>query len=99
VRFAAEYRTIVIAHMAARTKGRAKFDFRGRPFVWWVDGDRYLRVSSLDKRLIIAYPLVAEADDPAVVEVIGSEFPGLDQSEQRPVWFVAAPLSGRSMGA
>jgi hypothetical protein len=29
--------------MPVRTKGRAKFEFRGRQFVWWVDGDYWLR--------------------------------------------------------
>jgi len=75
------------------------FDFRGRRFVWWVDGDNHLRVSSLDKKFIIAYPFCVESDCPAVVEVIGSELPGLDGAERRPVWLVAPSLSGKSMGA
>jgi hypothetical protein len=84
--------------MPARTKRRAKFDFRGRQFVWWVDGDYYLRIISLDKKFIIAYPLVTERERPAVVEVIGTEFPGLDCS-LRPLWFVAPELPKASMGA
>ena len=43
--------------MPARTKGRVKFDFRGRRFVWWVDGDRWLRIASLDKKVVLAVPL------------------------------------------
>ena len=85
--------------MAARTKGRAKFDFRGRPFLWWVDADRYLRITSLDKKFIIAYPMGTESAAPAVVEVIGSEFPGVESSEGRPLWFVAPTLPSTSMGA
>jgi hypothetical protein len=85
--------------MSARTKRRAKFEFRGRPFVWWVDGDRYLRISSLDKKFVIAYPLGTEPDAPAVVEVIGSEFPGIGSSEPRPLRFVAPTLPSTSMGA
>jgi hypothetical protein len=85
--------------MAARTKGRAKFDFRGRPFLWWVDGDRYLRIASLDKKFVIAYPMGTEPDAPAAVEVIGSEFPGVESSEGRPLWFVAPALPTTSMGA
>jgi hypothetical protein len=84
--------------MGARTKRRAKFDFRGRPFVWWVDGDVYLRVSSLDKKFVIALPLGTEPGDPRGVEVIGSEFPGLTRSDRRPVWLAAPPLSRESMG-
>jgi len=85
--------------MPARTKGRAKCDFRGRPFLWWVDGDRYLRITSLDKKFVIAYPMGTEPVAPAVVEVIGSEFPGVADSEERPLWFVAPRLPPTSMGA
>jgi hypothetical protein len=92
--------------MPARTKGRAKFDFRGRPFVWWVDADRYLRISSLDKRFIIAAPMGTAIDMPPVIEVIGQEFPGLDPSERRPIRLVVpesdsgeCPAPGTSMGA
>jgi hypothetical protein len=85
--------------MAARTKRRAKFDFRGRRFLWWVDDDRFLRITSLDKKFVIAYPMVTEPGEPAVVEVIGSEFPGVEPSEQRPLWFIAPSLPTASMGA
>ena len=87
--------------MPARTKRRAKFDFRNRPFVWWVDSDRYLRISSLDKKFIIAYPLGTDLGDPPVIEVIGQEFPGLHRSERRPVWLVVPEPggAGRGMGA
>ena len=85
--------------MAARTKGRAKFDFHARPFLWWVDGDRYLRITSLDKKFIIAYPMGTEPEAPAVIEVIGPEFPGVESSEERPLWFVAPTLPSTSMGA
>ena len=85
--------------MPSRTKSRAKFDFRGRPFVWWVDGDYYLRIASLDKKFIIAFPMGTEPNDPPVVEVIGSEFSGLDASEHRPVWIVVPRPLGKSMGA
>ncbi|MCC6359981.1 MAG: hypothetical protein IT450_14650 [Phycisphaerales bacterium] len=83
--------------MPARTKGRAKFDFRGRAFVWWVDGDRYLRIASLDKKFVIA--LVLGTEDCEVVEVSGAEFPGVETTEPRPLWFVAPPLPKTSMGA
>jgi hypothetical protein len=85
--------------MPARTKRRAKFDFHGRPFVWWVDADRYLRISSLDKKFIIAYPLGTAGDAPPAVEVIGTEFHGINSTEPRPLWFVAPPLPATSMGA
>ena len=85
--------------MPARTKGRAKFDFRGRPFVWWVDGDYWLRVSSLDKKFVVAYALGLVADSPPVVAVSGAEFPGIDRRERRPVWLVAPELSAGSGGS
>jgi hypothetical protein len=86
--------------MPARTRGRAKFDFRGRPFVWWVDGDRYIRISSLDKKFIIAFPIMAEVGRPPVIEVIGKEFAGLDSSERRPIWLKAPqPSPDKPIGA
>jgi hypothetical protein len=84
--------------MPARTKRRAKFDFRGRPFVWWIDGDRYLRISSLDKKFVIAVPMETGSDLP-FMEVIGHEFPGIDPSEPRPVRLVTPPPPGKSIGA
>ena len=80
--------------MGARTKRRAKFDFCGRPFVWWVDSGYYLRISSLDKKFVIAYPLGTEPNSPTCLEVIGPEFPGLEASTLRPIWFVAPAVSG-----
>jgi hypothetical protein len=83
--------------MPARTKRRAKFDFRSRPFVWWVDGDRYLRICSSDKRFIISYPIATDGVPP-LIEVIGQEFLGVDPSEQRPVRLIVPQPSGKSMG-
>jgi len=85
--------------MPGRAKGRAKFDFRGRAFVWWVDGDRYLRISSQDKKFVIAFPLGRKIDTPPVVEVIGQEFTGLGPTEARPIWLIVPEPSGKSMGA
>ena len=47
---------------------------------------------------MIAYPLVIPSDAKPIVEVIGSEFPGLDESYPRPCWFEVPALSGDSMG-
>lgn len=85
--------------MPGRTKGRAKLDFHGRAFVWWVEGDRHLRISSLDKKFVIAFPLGRMIDMPPVIEVIGQEFPGLGQTEGRPIWLIVPEPSGKSMGA
>jgi hypothetical protein len=56
----------VSAPGALPSLGRAKFDFRGRPFVWWVDGDFWLRIASLDKRFVVAYALGRTSDQPPV---------------------------------
>lgn len=88
------------ATIPARTKRRAKFDFCGRPFVWWVDGDRYLRIISSDKKFVIAVPLGIKNDCWPVVQIIGHEFPGIDPREQRPVVVAGPPLQTcGSMGA
>jgi hypothetical protein len=85
--------------MPARTKGRAKFDFRGRAFVWWVDGDCYLRIASADKKFVIAFPLGGSG--PPAVAVIGQEFLGVEPAVPHPVWLQLYPPwpAGESMGA
>jgi hypothetical protein len=85
--------------MPARTKGRAKFDFRGRPFVWWVDGDYWLRIASLDKRFVVAYALGRAIDQPPILTVHGQEFAGLTSADRRPVYVIAPELSGGSGGS
>ncbi len=89
----------VRVQMPARTKRRAKFDFHGRPFVWWVDGDRWLRIASRDKRFVVAFPLVRAVDQPPSLTVYGHEFPGLAPSEARPIHLVSPQPKGDSMGA
>src|SRR5687768_17262599 len=89
--------------MPARTKGRARFDFRGRAFVWCGNRAYRLRVSSLDKKFVIASALWRAADTPPVVGVRGFEFPGIDRNQPLPVWLVAPELGdprgpGSSMG-
>ena len=85
--------------MPARTKRRAKFAFRGRAFVWWIDGDRLLRISSIDKRFVVAFHLFTEDGAHPVLDVIGHEFPGVSPSERRPVRLVVSEPQGQSMGA
>ena len=85
--------------MPARTKGRAKVDFRGRQFVWWIDGDRWLRIASLDKQFVVAFGLGRASDQPPILVVHGPEFSGLAPSESRPVYLVMPEPTGHSMGA
>jgi hypothetical protein len=84
--------------MPARTKGRARFDFRGRQFVWWIDGDYWLRITSLDKRFVVAFPLGRVSEQLPTLVVHGHEFPGLTPADSRPVYLVVPEPSG-SMGA
>lgn len=83
--------------MGARTKRRAKFDFHGRSFVWWVDGDRWLRIASHDKQFVVAFPLGPSDEVPTNLVVNGPEFLGL-QTRQRPVYLVIPEPHG-PMGA
>ena len=85
--------------MPARTKGRAKFDFRGRAFVWWVDGDYWLRIASLDKKFAVAFALGRAPDQSPILTIHGNEFPGLESSGARPVYLIVPEPSGNSMGA
>jgi len=84
--------------MAIRTKGRAKFDYNGRPFVWWVDADTYLRIASTDKQFVVSYLLYDPDNAGPLLAVLGPEFPGIDRSEPRPVWFVPPIYSAETMG-
>jgi hypothetical protein len=85
--------------MPARTKRRAKFDFNGRPFVWWIDGDYWLRIASMDKRFVVAYALGRALDQAPILVVDGPEFPGLGSGVPRPAYLVVPEPSGESMGA
>ncbi|MGC8644604.1 MAG: hypothetical protein ACP5XB_32465, partial [Isosphaeraceae bacterium] len=84
--------------MPARTKGRAKFDFKGRPFVWWVDGDYGLRIASADKRFVVAVALGRASDEAPILVVHGQEFPGLPSGVPRPVHLIVPEPRGGSMG-
>ena len=48
--------------MGVRKKGRVKFTFGGRLFVWWIDNDTYLRIASDDKRFIAGNLLIDRFD-------------------------------------
>ena len=74
--------------MGARKKGRVKFDFNGRPFVWWIDNVTFLRIASDDKRFVVGNLLIDRLD---LLAVHGPEFPQLDDSS-RPAWFVMPDL-------
>jgi hypothetical protein len=85
--------------MPARTKRRAKFDFNGRPFVWWIDGDYWLRIASADKRFVVAFALGRGPDQAPILVVHGQEFPGLPSGMPRPIYVIVPEPRGGSMGA
>ena len=84
--------------MPARTRGRAKFDFKGRPFVWWIDGDYWLRIAAADKCFVVAFALGRASDQVPILAVHGPEFLGLP-SAPRPAYLVVSEPCGQSMGA
>ncbi len=69
--------------MGVRKKGRVKFMFGDRLFVWWIDNDTYLRIASDDKRFVAGNLLLDRLD---LLAVHGPDFPGLETSA-RPAWF------------
>src|SRR5687767_3965103 len=75
--------------MAIRTKGRAKFDFGGRAFVWYIEGGKYVRIASADKRFSVSYSWAF----PTAVKVSGPEFAGLPVGRGRPAYLVP-PMCG-----
>jgi hypothetical protein len=85
--------------MPARTRRRAKFDFNGRPFVWWIDGDYWLRIASADKRFVVAFALGRAPGQLPILVVHGPEFLGLPSGGPRPAYLVVPEPRGGSMGA
>lgn len=67
--------------MAVRKKGRSILEVGGRRFVWYVHRDTYVRITSEDKRFIVAYRWVGEPE----LSISGQEFPRVSPSEPRPV--------------
>lgn len=74
--------------MGARRKRRTQFEYLGRHYHWWMDGGR-LHVCSEDKKFVVTYVHGVLFSPPNLnvpyLEVNGHEFPGLDNTEQRPV--------------
>ena len=84
--------------MSIRRKGRARFDYHGRQFVWWVDNDTYLRIASADKQFVVAYLLFDPDSVGPLLAVHGPEFPGVSNKDSRPVLLVPPKFSADSMG-
>ena len=74
--------------MGVRKKGRVKFDFNGRQFVWWIDNDTFLRIASNDKKFVVGNLLIDRLD---LLAVHGPEFPQLNDP-LRPAWVVMPGL-------
>ncbi|MCA9027319.1 MAG: hypothetical protein KDA86_19070 [Planctomycetaceae bacterium] len=62
--------------MAVRTKGRAKFEFEGHHFVWWIEDFEHLSIVSTDKLFSVKVPVVKEPGEPDILVIIGREFVG-----------------------
>jgi hypothetical protein len=72
-----------------RTKGRRRFDYNGRPFVWFIARDVELRIASVDKRFVVMYELIGNHP---LMSISGQEFIGIPLAARRPVWIVAPPF-------
>ena len=75
--------------MAIRTKGRAKFNYNGRNFVWYTSQMVLLRIASVDKQFSVGYELLGNN---RLLVVSGPEFLGIDKTI-RPAWIVPPPFS------
>lgn len=76
--------------MGVRKKGRAKFEYAGRTFVWWVDNSEwFIRIASDDKSFVVAYLRCGVPDlVGGLLAVHGPEFDGVTAAEPRPIWLV-----------
>jgi hypothetical protein len=69
-----------------RTKGRNRFDYNGRPFIWYVVREAELRIASSDKRFVVMLELIGHNP---LMSVSGQEFLGIPSSVKRPTWIVS----------
>ncbi|HEY1068596.1 MAG TPA: hypothetical protein VGE52_20900 [Pirellulales bacterium] len=77
-----------------RTKGRNRFDYHGRGFVWHVAREVELRIASTDKSFAVMYELIGGRP---LIAVSGPEFPGIPATLKRPTWIVP-PSFSHSLG-
>jgi hypothetical protein len=73
-----------------RKKGRYRFDYKGRQFVWYYAHDISLRIASVDKQFGVLYELIGNN---RLVAVSGPEFIGITKTVKRPVWIVPPQFS------
>ena len=77
--------------MAIRTKGRRKFVFEGRDFVYYYDEPWSLHVASADKKFVVILFFFFIPWDPQPIDcyplkVVGQEFPGLVRDGQQKIF-------------
>ena len=70
-----------------RTKGRNRFDYNGRSFVWYVAREIELHIASEDKRFVVMLELIGNQP---LLSVSGQEFLGIPPTVNRPAWIVAS---------
>ena len=78
--------------MGVRKKGRNQIEVAGRRFAWYVHGETDVRISSEDKRFVVAYRWLSEPE----LTVIGPEFPRLSATALRPLILRPPTFSYRS---
>jgi hypothetical protein len=79
-----------------RTKGRNRFDYNGRQFIWYVADETQLRIASTDKRFVVMFELIGNQP---LMSVSGYEFLGIPPSLQLPIWIVLPRFSNSVGGA
>lgn len=70
--------------MGVRKKKRTCFEYLGEYFHWYHD-DWRVRVSTADKKFVIAYFTGDPWGDGPHLEVYGPRFPGIERNQTRPV--------------
>jgi len=76
--------------MAVSKKGNRKVNYKGRPFIWYVNdvkevvpdqgfvepvSERYLHIIATNKKFIVHYRLPKEGDEYTILKVEGEQFP------------------------
>jgi hypothetical protein len=79
-----------------RTKGRNRFNYNGRPFVWYVADETQLRIASMDKRFVVMFELIGKQP---LMSISRHEFPGIPPSHPLPIWIVSPHFSQTVGGA
>lgn len=84
--------------MGISKKNKRKITFNGKVFYWWIkneftwdSGMLSINIASENKKFLIKYIVVRE-DEGFYIEVIGSEFPGIETKKGNNMKFICPKL-------